>query len=357
MPDSNQVDGQPEVTPNPLPQGQNGQPPKGDDAPKVDPDGGKAQGVAPPNGSKSTFRGPLRYEVETSSPTLEAGKIFSIFLRITNPYDVPVMIRLVGFALPVEFDDETDHRESLGQIMPWSRSRAGPGKDGTTGTGIAQDGGGANPFGSNVAIAVGINKRPGGTSKAQDKLDEDPLTGAAVTIQPGNTVFRKVSIRTHKWLLFSPAVYNVEASISYVMDQQLNHDAVKVPLSIKAPLWSLIAGAAVGAIGGSLFQLLRNDKGGLDDLIQWAPSFHIIPAAALRFVIGLLSSLLLSAIVIVAFARKKDAQPFVSVEDFYGGLFIGFMVGINGAAWVNFIGNGAAPGGVSSVSPVASAPK
>ena len=274
MPDSNPIGGQLEVKPDPMRQDDNVQPRKAEDASKVDPNLVKPQGgvaqIDPnaPIGVKSTFRGPLRYEVETSSPSLEAGKIFSIFLRITNPYDVPVVIRLVGFALPVEFDDETDHEESRGLIMPWSRSRTSPVKDGITSSGITKDGGGTNPFVSNVAIAVGINRRPGGNPSMQNAEVEDPLAGAVVTIQPGNTVFRKVSIRTKKWLLFSPAVYNLEASISYVMDQQLNHDAVKVPLSIKAPLWSLIAGAIVGAIGGSLFQLLRNDKGGLEDLIK-----------------------------------------------------------------------------------------
>jgi hypothetical protein len=132
----------------------------------------------PPNGVKSTFRGPLRYEVETSSPSLEAGKIFSIFLRITNPYDVPVVIRLVGFALPVEFDDETDHEESRGLIMPWSRSRTSPVKDGTTSSGITKDGGSTNPFVSNVAIAVGINRRTEGNPSRQDAGVEDPLAGA-----------------------------------------------------------------------------------------------------------------------------------------------------------------------------------
>lgn len=147
MPASNPVSGQPAVMADPMRQADNGQPRTADDASTANPRVVKPQGIAAPTDPnaqgevRSTFRGPLRYEVETSSPSLEAGKIFSIILRITNPYDVPVVIRLVGFALPVEFDDETDHQESRGLVMPWRRRRTGPVKDGTTGAGITKDGG------------------------------------------------------------------------------------------------------------------------------------------------------------------------------------------------------------------------
>jgi hypothetical protein len=37
-----------------------------------------------------------------------------------------------------------------------------------------------------------------------------------------------------------------------------------------------------------------------------------------------------SLVVVVAFARKSSAQPLVSVEDFWGGMVIGFTVGFFG---------------------------
>jgi hypothetical protein len=55
-----------------------------------------------------SFRGPLRFELETSSSTLEAGRAFSVFFRIANPYDVPVKIISVDTELPVEFCDPYD---------------------------------------------------------------------------------------------------------------------------------------------------------------------------------------------------------------------------------------------------------
>src|SRR5438270_12526383 len=60
-------------------------------------------------------RGPLKYVVETSTPQTEAGKEFSVSVRITNPYEVPVTIRGVATKLPAKFitpngEAETAHR-------------------------------------------------------------------------------------------------------------------------------------------------------------------------------------------------------------------------------------------------------
>ena len=48
--------------------------------------------------------------------------------------------------------------------------------------------------------------------------------------------------------------------------------------------------------------------------------------------IALLTAVIIASIVVVAFARKKDAQPILSIEDFYGGLFIGFLSAYGGSA-------------------------
>jgi hypothetical protein len=43
---------------------------------------------------------------------------------------------------------------------------------------------------------------------------------------------------------------------------------------------------------------------------------------------------------VVAFARKKDAQPFISIEDFYGGFFVGFSAGYVGKSLLAAVLNG-----------------
>jgi|GEM_PF-5170688 len=86
-------------------------------SPAHEPQEGKPQdaaapGAAPPSsvllpastaGAGPPVRGPLRYQVTTSSPQLEAGRAFSVYVKITNPYPVPVKIQQINSRLPVEF--------------------------------------------------------------------------------------------------------------------------------------------------------------------------------------------------------------------------------------------------------------
>jgi hypothetical protein len=44
-------------------------------------------------------------------------------------------------------------------------------------------------------------------------------------------------------------------------------------------------------------------------------------------------AVILSGIAVVFMARKSEAQSFVSVEDFWGGLLIGFLVGYTGTSF------------------------
>lgn len=69
------------------------------------------------------------------------------------------------------------------------------------------------------------------------------------------------------------------------------------------------------------------EKRGLSLLIQ-QPS----PSALIAWLIALLGSILLGILLVIAFARKKDTQPLISVEDFWGGIFIGFLAGYQGQA-------------------------
>ena len=46
--------------------------------------------------------------------------------------------------------------------------------------------------------------------------------------------------------------------------------------------------------------------------------------------VELFISLVMASMAVVLFARKKDVQPFIAVEDFWGGIAIGFLVAYSG---------------------------
>lgn len=276
--------------------------------------------------STVSVRGPLRYEIETSSPMVEAGRPFSVFLRVTNPYEVPVTILEVGVMLPVEFQNETLHFRDDRLVWRNQLFRGAITKGGTTSSGL--------PGG----VAVAVTSRTGGLGGSRGSPDQPHATlslktapeesprriGQALecfTIQPGDTLVHQVSLRTRRWLFFSPAVYNLEAQIDYKLDDQDHHDSVKVPLSVKAQMTSLIVGAVVGSLAGGVVRAVSDNN--IGDLSQMLAKIAI--------------SAIVSAMVIVAFARKKDAQPFISVEDFFGGMFVGFSVGLASQSWLEWL--------------------
>ena len=82
-------------------------------------------GIGADGDAALSFRGPLRYEVETSTTQLEAGRKFTVFMKVTNPYDVPVTILKVETQMPVEFEDPLRRPPSIWSMLKsWAKSGA-----------------------------------------------------------------------------------------------------------------------------------------------------------------------------------------------------------------------------------------
>lgn len=278
---------------------------------EAQPDPNQVASTASTTGATNSlsFRGPLRYEVDTSSPQLSAGRRFSIFVRITNPYDVPVTIEKVECSLPAEFRDE-GQVGVLGRIKQYfmqvfnQELESGPDAD---------RGGDARGTSINV-VGESISAHPpkGGS-------DEDPK----VVLQPGNTALRRFTISTWQRNMFAPGSYTLHFQCQYQMEGILNTDATKQPFALRAPISAMIWGAFWGAVAGVILRFLNAPDS--DPIKLFGP--HYFPYGLLS---ALVAGLVVAAVLVVAFARKKDVQPFISIEDFYGGFFVGFVAGFEG---------------------------
>jgi hypothetical protein len=234
------------------------------------------------------FRGPLRYEIETASAQLEAGAPFSIFVRIGNPYDVPVTILAVKSLLPSEFKDPDEPDPSWRERLSLKSVVEAP------------------------LELVATSLQPVGEG---EKAEAVP---GPVLLQPGNTALRKFTAKTRESILFSPSLYTFHVEIHYEINGKANLDAVKQQFNVRSPLNALVYGSFWGALTGASLHGLKENLGDLTKLL----SLYSIAAPVAGVLIG--------AVVVVAFARKKDAQPFITVEDFYGGFFVGFLAGYVG---------------------------
>jgi hypothetical protein len=163
---------------------------------------------------------------------------------------------------------------------------------------------------------------------------------SGASLQPGSTDVFKAVLKTNRNIFFTPSKYRLQFNANYSFDeidrfaatepqgsnveQTLFTNTTSVDISIRASVWSIISGAAVGGIVGSLGRF-----------IQSHPNFEFdkLTNAFIGGALSIMLATILSVVAVVFVARKSDSQSFVSVEDVWGGLLIGFFVGYTGTSF------------------------
>lgn len=300
-------------------------------------------------------RGLLGLVVSTSNDEVKAGSNFSIFVTATNPYDVPVTLYQILTHVPVELLDMNSYRvytsrktESNSEAYnanpfsrgaSWIKKRFERREDLLRSqTGIAIALGTELPpedarslFDANISVGSVVSDGHTSIAGISFNFPENPtaqeldaiMRRAAdyrrgvipVTLQPGDSVVRQFVLRTKSRVLFTPIAHTFEIQATYSVDGLDHTVAIPFRLSIRAAMSSIVIGAFIGAILGSSVKALSAQNTSLH-------SENVLK--------GLAVAVLASAAVVAAFARRSSAQPFVSVEDFWGGIVIGFSVGYFG---------------------------
>jgi hypothetical protein len=302
--------------------------------------------------SKSVIsRGDLKIQIDTGKPILVAGEEFSIFVKITNPYEVPLVLFSVDTQIPVDLKDVLAkyRKKYLGKIVD----------EEDEGTSFSV----RNPLRSQETpeedrIAHGI-------STTDLNYIYTQTIPPPILLQPDDSIVKQFILKTnHKWL-FTPIALTLEIQVKYGVDHREHLDTAKVDLAIQSPLSSIAMGAIIGSIAGSLVRILYQSKyaeinessnhllplsssPSLNLKINFTSSLLYIYNLSYNFIIHcynlliipanfvldhftyILLSVILSSMVVVAFARKSGVQKIISIEDFFGGLFLGFLVGFSG---------------------------
>lgn len=141
-------------------------------------------------------------------------------------------------------------------------------------------------------------------------------------LQPGNTVVYSLALTTRKTILFRPIQYTLQYSVNFSFEgftgsQQTNMATQQ--MTIRAPIISVMSGSVFGGLAGSFVNTLIQDP----NMIAFSKEFMIL----------LLIAVILSAMGVVFLARKSETQALVTVEDFWGGIVIGFLVGYTGVSF------------------------
>jgi len=294
------------------------------------------------------MRGALELTVSASSPQTMAGSDFSIFVVIRNPFNVPLTLHQVQTHIPVELVDMNRARiESAavpdargGSIRRFLETLFGwlPQRTRRTTTGVAIAVGTEataeevrNLFTANVHVegrvgegstvaGVALNfpakPSPAELDRIFGRLIEYQRGVVPVLLQPGDSVVRQFVLRTANWVFFTPLVHTFQIQVNYAVDDLEHTATVPYELNIRATLRAVVIGAAVGAVVGALLKSLSVPAGPESDL----------PATIRALTVGILAS----TAVVIALGRRQSAQPFISIEDFWGGLIVGFSVAFFG---------------------------
>lgn len=177
--------------------------------------------------------------------------------------------------------------------------------------------------------------------KEQLKSGKISLSGSLPenkALQPGCTTVYTAVLDVNRPFLFTPSQYRLQFNVQYSFNKKpevtsgkdINEDrifsnTVSHELAIRPSVGSMIFGGAVGGAIGSVSRVLQVNPA---NEIQQFKGIDYYTSG-----VSVLLAVILSCIAIIFMARKSDAQSFISVEDFWGGLLIGFLVGYTGTSF------------------------
>lgn len=239
-----------------------------------------------------------------------AGRPFSLTTTVTNPYDQPIEIMNYTYFVPYQvqwihdltFDQKFSEFSTRSFVRQW--------------------------FAASIFAAAA---RPPGAAMVNGNQ-----TGQGNGIQivaPGEQQTYSFKAIMPQWLFITGGQLTFQGQITYRRDGQFHTSNFEVPLPFRPPLRSISLGAVSGAILGSAAKILK-DSG--PDLLHQKP-LGVITSTALAIILS-------SIAVVYSSRRSNESQPVLTVEDVWGGMILGFLIGYLGNEFFQTIVPVAAPG-------------
>lgn len=329
--------------------------------------------------------GLLDLAVDLSVPEVYSGTEFTVYLHVKNPFSRPVWINSVELSLPTQLSVERpqkplqkrswrsrrasdvviknmikDHKKEITRLRKLLNSqevgqearekaeqRLGELEAQVRAEAASLVGGLVIDSGDTAEVRVYQPKAPtiyarasrASTMKiyqpqAMGDTERVPLLSSlppGAALQPGSTDVWTIRLGSRRTLFFIPARYKLQLTVIYGLEpesltevdsdaRELYSNTSSFNVQVRAALWSVILGGVIGGTVGSVARSLQGAGG--ETAFSGNHANSTIGALAL-------SAILAGAAVIFS-ARKTEAQSFVTVEDFWGGLLIGFLIGYSG---------------------------
>lgn len=142
-------------------------------------------------------------------------------------------------------------------------------------------------------------------------------------LSPGEAFTDYFLAKAKKSIFFRPDKYKLVlwADYSNQKDEFIRESQSK-EVDVLAPITLIISGAIIGGIMGAFVRIFSR------------PDIRFIDILSIETLFQLILALIFSVLAVIAFARKSSAQTLITIPDFWGGIFIGFLAGYSGKTFV-----------------------
>lgn len=260
----------------------------------------------------------LKISTSFSTPFIVAGAPFTITTNVTNAHAGPVEILKYEYHLPCEVQwikDATYHET-------FTQRKATP---------LLRRLFMTTPLSSAVQ-APGEVMSFGPTNAKDGDVPKDLFK-----VQTGESASYTFKAVVPRWLFKSGSEITFVGRVTYKFEEETHTSPFEVRVALRPPLASNITGAVMGGLLGTVARFLRDTA----PAGAASPELSFWSSSALAVILGVIA---------VVFASRKTAsvQPIFAIEDVWGGMLAGFLIGYFGADYFgSFIGM-ATEGGIGS---------
>lgn len=260
-------------------------------------------------------------KVRTTVPqgVVIAGRPFTLTTTVTNTYEQPIEIINYGYQVPyqVQWINEFTFNTEFAKRSVYSPFR--------------------RLFTSSIWNTTAMS--PGSPfSYTNPSIDGKPPEPVQV-VAAGDSQGYSFKAMMPQWLFITGGQLNFQGVITYRREGQMHTSTFDLGFPYRPPLRSISLGAVFGAILGSTAKILK-DSG--PDILQQKP-LGVITSTTLAIILSTIA-------VVYSSRRSNESQPVLTVEDVWGGMILGFLIGYLGNEFFQTVvpvagnGTGAAPG-------------
>jgi hypothetical protein len=278
-----------------------------------------------------------------SNRIIKKGDYFTIHIDINNGNEKPITLNEVKISQPMGFDPVTIEEQEEVQVSKWKRIN-----------GIIKEIFPRPKRRSNVVETTPDSSEStrletnNSNNLVSDKVPfvirptREIIEGASIIHEVTETIQPKASYSETFYLKAGwsgglrprPDTYTISCDVKYLLENNIYHDKIDIDVSIFPSLGSMLVGTLVGSFLGTLVKELFANP----DLMKNLETSGL--AAVIGSIIPILfSNLILGFIIAVVLMRKKDVQPFLTIEDFWGGILVGFLTSYTSSQLLENLGN------------------